>query len=101
MMFWVIFARVFFRAESFSKAIELFQQIFRFRGGVANVSSLAWGGMAAALVFYFMPKPVFTWTGELFVKMPVAARAAALVGLGLAIRQIAGFETQPYVYFQF
>ncbi len=101
MMFAVIFARVFFRADTTGKAIEMFQQMFKFSGGLANVSSLAWGGMAAALVFYFMPKPVFVKTGELFVKMPVLARAAALVGLGLAIRQIASFETQPYVYFQF
>ena len=101
MMFAVIFARVYFRAESVSKAHEVFGQMFKGSASLANVSGLAWGGMAAALVFYFMPKPVFVKTGEIFVKMPVVSRAAALVGLGLAIRQIASFETQPYVYFQF
>jgi D-alanyl-lipoteichoic acid acyltransferase DltB (MBOAT superfamily) len=101
MMFAVIFARVFFRAESTSKAIEIFEQMFKLTTSVANVSRLAWGGMAAALVFYFLPRPVFVMSGAVFVKLPVVARAAALVGLGLIIRQIASFETQPYVYFQF
>jgi hypothetical protein len=97
----VVFARVFFRADTMGKAMEMFGQMFRFTGGVANVSRIAWGSMAAAVVFYVMPKPVFLKCGELFVKAPVVVRAAAIVGLGLAIRQIASFETQPYVYFQF
>ncbi|MBL8951225.1 MAG: MBOAT family protein [Myxococcaceae bacterium] len=101
MMFTVIFARVFFRADNIDKAFEVFRQMLKLSGGTANVSSLAWGGMAAALVFYFLPKPVFDFAGNTFVRLPVIARAAALVGLGLAIRQIASFETQPYVYFQF
>ena len=101
MFFAVVFARVFFRAESTDKALEMFRQIFHFTTSLANVSKLAWGSMAAAVVFYVMPRPVFVKTGELFVRMPVAVRAAALVAMGLAIRQIASFETQPYVYFQF
>jgi alginate O-acetyltransferase complex protein AlgI len=101
MMFAVIFARVFFRADSTGKAFEVFAQMLKFSGSLANVSGLAWGGMAAALVFYFLPKPVFDFAGNTFVRLPVVARAAALVALGLAIRQIASFETQPYVYFQF
>ncbi|MBK7859475.1 MAG: MBOAT family protein [Archangiaceae bacterium] len=101
MMFAVIFARVFFRADSVDKALDVFRQMLKGSLSTANVSSLAWGGMAAALVFYFVPRPVFVFAGETFVKLPVVARAAALVALGLIIRQIASFETQPYVYFQF
>jgi len=101
MMFAVIFARVFFRAESTSKALEVFAQMGKLTMSVANVSSLAWGGMAAALAFYFVPKPAFDLAGKTFARMPIVARAAALVALGLIIRQIASFETQPYVYFQF
>jgi alginate O-acetyltransferase complex protein AlgI len=97
----VVFARVFFRAESTAKALEVFGVMFRFTTSTANVSKLAWGSMAAAVVFYVMPKPVFVKTGEIFVRAPVLVRAAAIVGMGLAIRQIASFETQPYVYFQF
>jgi D-alanyl-lipoteichoic acid acyltransferase DltB (MBOAT superfamily) len=101
MMFTVVFARVFFRAESVPKALEVFSQMFKFTTSTANVSPLAWLGMAAALVFYFLPKITFDFTGQLFVKMPVVVRAVALVALGLIIRRIASFETQPYVYFQF
>ena len=101
MMVAVVFARVFFRADSTDQAIQVFNQMFKFTPGVANVSRLAWGGMSAALVFYFMPAPVFRWSSQLFLRAPALVRAAALVGMGLAIRQIASFETQPYVYFQF
>nr|ALS92149.1 LTA_dltB: D-alanyl-lipoteichoic acid biosynthesis protein [uncultured bacterium] len=99
--FCVVFARVFFRADTTAKAIDVFEQMFKLTTSLANISRLAWGGMAAALILYMMPKVVFDKTGWLFVKSPVLVRAAALVGLGLAIRQIASFETQPYVYFQF
>jgi D-alanyl-lipoteichoic acid acyltransferase DltB (MBOAT superfamily) len=101
MMVAVVFARVFFRADSTEHAIQVFSQMFKFTPGVANISRLAWGGMSAALIFYFMPAPVFRWSGQLFVRAPALVRAVALVGMGLAIRQIASFETQPYVYFQF
>ncbi len=99
----VVFARVFFRAESTGKAMEMFAVMGKLTMGLANISNVAWGSMAAAVIFYVMPEAgvYLDFTGKLFVKAPIIARAVAIVGLALIIRQIASFETQPYVYFQF
>ena len=38
---------------------------------------------------------------DAFCRLPVVARALLLVGLSLLIKEIAAFEVQPFIYFQF
>ena len=97
----VVFARIFFRAESMSLALDMFKQLGTFTVDLARVSTLAWGALAANIVFYALPAPVFERTQLLFLKSPALLRAAALVGLGLIIRQLSSVEAQPYIYFQY
>jgi alginate O-acetyltransferase complex protein AlgI len=97
----VVFLRIFFRAESMTLALRMFEQLGTFTFDLARISMLAWGSLGACIVFYVLPPPVFERSSVLFLKSPAVVRAAALVGLGLLIRQLSSVEAQPYIYFQY
>jgi D-alanyl-lipoteichoic acid acyltransferase DltB (MBOAT superfamily) len=97
----VVFARVFFRADSMALASGMFKQMFTLTTNLARVSSTAWLSFAACIVLYALPRPVFDQTRRLFVNSPAWVRAAALLALGLVIRQISSLESKPYIYFQY
>lgn len=97
----VALTRIFFRSADVPSALAMFQQLALFTGGLANVSRVVWIALAAGIAFYVMPRPVYDGGLRLFIRMPAPLRAAALVGLGLVANQIASFEVQPYIYFQF
>lgn len=97
----VVFARVFFRADSMSLASAMFKQMFTFTGDLGRMSATVWASFGACVVLYALPKVAFEKTKWLFVASPVWVRAAALVALGLVIRHIASLESKPYIYFQY
>lgn len=97
----VVFLRIFFRADSMDLALAMFRQLGTLTFDLARVSTLAWGALAASIVFYVLPAPVFEKSTTLFTRSPALVRAAALVALGLLIRQLSSVEAQPYIYFQY
>jgi D-alanyl-lipoteichoic acid acyltransferase DltB (MBOAT superfamily) len=97
----VALTRIFFRAPDIQHAFAMFQQLALFTGGLANVSRLVWITLAGGIALYALPKSAFEAAVSTFTRAPVLVRAAALVALGLVAREIAGFEVQPYIYFQF
>lgn len=97
----VVLTRIFFRATDVTNALAVFQQLLLFTGGLANVSTLVWVTLGAAVVSHYLPNDVWVRLGEVFSWMPPPVRAAALVALGLVIKAVATFDAQPYVYFQF
>lgn len=97
----VVLTRIFFRAPDLTHASALFRQLALGTGGVANVSPLVWSALAAAVFCYVAPRSWEKKAAELFVAAPIPVRAIALVALGLGLRQLAGFDVQPYIYFQF
>jgi alginate O-acetyltransferase complex protein AlgI len=97
----VVLSRIFFRSESVSVALVMFERLAMFTWGLANVSRTAWIALAAAVGFYFLPKKAFVLGMRAFMMTPAFARGAALVGLGLLVRLLAQVETRPYIYFQF
>lgn len=97
----VVFARIFFRADNMTLAIDMFRQLGTMTTSLARVSALTWGSLAACIVFYALPRPVFDKSQELFVRSPVLVRAALLIGLGLLVRQFSSIESQPYIYLQY
>lgn len=100
-MFSAVMLRVIFRADTMDLAMRMFARMGDFTPGLANVSTLAWVMLTLAVVSHYLPDRLWERLGDLFVWMPAPARAAALVALGLVIKQIATFEAQPYIYFQF
>ncbi len=97
----VVFARIFFRADTMDLARTMFSQMFTLTTDMARVSSMAWASFASCVILYAMPKIVFDKTQWLFSESPIWLRTLALIALGLTIRQIASFESQPYIYFQY
>ncbi|MBS1151229.1 MAG: poly(beta-D-mannuronate) O-acetylase [Myxococcaceae bacterium] len=97
----VVFARIFFRADTMDLARAMFSQLFTFTVDMARVSSMAWVSFAACVILYAMPKVVFEKSQWLFIESPIWLRTLALIALALSIRQIASFESQPYIYFQY
>jgi D-alanyl-lipoteichoic acid acyltransferase DltB (MBOAT superfamily) len=97
----VIFARIFFRADSMGLAADFFAQIFTRTTDLARVSGLAWGSLVACVIFYALPRPAFEKSQQLFVRSPALVRAALLIALALAARQFSSIESQPYIYLQY
>lgn len=99
--FLVVLSRIFFRSDSVSAALVMFERLFMLTPGLANVSRTAWIALGAAVGFYFLPQQAFALGLRAFTATPALARGAALVGLGLLVRLLAQVETRPYIYFQF
>lgn len=97
----VVLTRIFFRAPDMDHAWQMFGRLLAFEGGLANVSTAVWVVLAIAALSHAIPLSLWTRSSELFARAPAPLRAAALVGLGLVIRQVTNFEVQPYIYFQF
>ncbi len=97
----VVLTRVIFRAPDVGLAWEMYDRMLDFTGGTANVSLVVWATLAAAFVLHGVPHKWFDLAARGFVWLPAPARAVALVGLGLVIRQIGAVEMRPYIYFQF
>lgn len=97
----VVLTRVVFRAADMAHAGEFYERMMAGVPGIANVSPLVWGMLAAAVFFHAVPMKLYTVSSDLFVRMPVPVRAVVLVVLGLGIRHLSAVETRPYVYLQF
>ncbi len=97
----VVLTRIIFRADSVGTAIVMFRRIGELSPGVTNVSLAAWVAIAAAMSLHLLPRRAFGLTLRAFLWMPLPLRAAALVALGLVIRQVGAVQVRPYIYFQF
>ncbi len=97
----VVLTRVIFRAPDVGVAWDMYARMLDFVPGLANVSTVVWVTLGAAFAFHLVPKNAFELAARAFVWLPAPARAVALVGLGLAIRQVGAVEMRPYIYFQF
>jgi D-alanyl-lipoteichoic acid acyltransferase DltB (MBOAT superfamily) len=97
----VVFSRVIFRADDVHLAAEMYAQLLAFTGGLANVSNIVWLTLLVAAALQALPHRAFELATRGFIVLPVPLRAAALVGIGLAIRQVGAAEIRPYIYFQF
>jgi D-alanyl-lipoteichoic acid acyltransferase DltB (MBOAT superfamily) len=97
----VVLTRVVFRAQSLEAAADFYRQLLHLSGGLANVSPWVWAMLALAALSHASPLAWRVRLGELFVRLPVPARAVVLVAVGLGIRHLASVETRPYVYLKF
>jgi D-alanyl-lipoteichoic acid acyltransferase DltB (MBOAT superfamily) len=94
-------AWVFFRAQDFSRAADVFLSIAALDFDITNIS---WSGMAvlgAAVFTHFMPEGWLEGARRLFHAVPAAVQAASLVVALWAVRQLAMTEVTPFIYFQF
>ncbi len=98
----VMLARIFFRAESMERAYAMFAGLVPDGTWQApNLTPRVLTVMIIATVIHFGPTNLFQWFSDRFVAMPVPVRAAGLVAIALVVKQVADFEVQTFIYFQF
>lgn len=97
---------VFFRADSFAQAVEVFNRIFtafhpevlpQFVLGYKVVFSL----MILGYLLHFVPQQLETRVNDAVIRMPLVLQAVAITLLIILIFQIKSAEIQPFIYFQF
>lgn len=94
-------AWIFFRAETFQKAAQVFSQIASLTTHHQNLHAPVLAVLAAGLISHWLPERWYLATRESFVRMPAPVQGAALFCAGLALREMASAEAVPFVYFQF
>lgn len=97
----VVLSRVFFRAPDVTHAVSVLRQFGELSFGLANVSAVVWAALAAAALLHWLPRGAHDSAVRAFVWLPAPVRAVLLIAIALGVRQVAGFEAKPYIYFQF
>jgi D-alanyl-lipoteichoic acid acyltransferase DltB (MBOAT superfamily) len=92
---------VFFRAESFHQAAVYFAQLLSFTSYHPNLRAGLVGALAVGMLTHWAPEPWYAWLRRQFIALPAPAQGLALFGAGLVLREMAGAEAVPFVYFQF
>lgn len=95
------FVRIFFRAEDLKTALEVFRGLFAFtwQGRGLDVTVVVVTLLSFALGIW--GRPVFERAMRAFERVPVWARPAVLVGVGILLLALKPSDVAPYIYFQF
>lgn len=103
----VMLARIFFRAESMDMAWRILAEMGPGQHTTAellagpNLTPRVLTVVAAASILHFGPTDLFDRIAEVFVRVPIPVRVAALVAVSLVVKQVMDFEAQTFIYFQF
>ncbi len=97
----VMEVRIVFRARDMAQAQLVFFEQFKTGAASANLTWTLWFVLAVATAGHFMTHSAYDRLVRAFVWAPPWLRALALVALALAIKQVASFEVQPFIYFKF
>jgi D-alanyl-lipoteichoic acid acyltransferase DltB (MBOAT superfamily) len=97
----VCFCWIFFRAQSVGHAWAVLRQLATFTGGAANLASTVMLALGAALVLHHLPEAWVERVRALFVRLPAPVQGLLLVGVAVALAQVAQSKVVPYIYFQF
>jgi alginate O-acetyltransferase complex protein AlgI len=94
-------AWIFFRAESFQKAAQMFAQIGSLSTHHENLHLEVLAVLAIGLISHWLPEKWYLATRDSFTRMPAPVQGVALFCAALALREMATAEAVPFVYFQF
>ncbi|MCP4503878.1 MAG: MBOAT family protein [Deltaproteobacteria bacterium] len=97
----VMEARIVFKAETMAKSWEVFSAQFNTSLQTPNLTPMVLGVMVLATIGHLLPHRAFDGFVRFMVKTPVIFRALLLLALVLTIKEVADFEVQPFIYFQF
>jgi alginate O-acetyltransferase complex protein AlgI len=97
----VMEVRIVFRAKDIQHAGTVFMEQFKPSLTAPNVTPTLLLVLAVAVAGHLMPHHAYDRMVAMFTRLPMPARALCLVFLALAIKQVASFEVQPFIYFKF
>ncbi len=98
---YVCFAWVFFRAESFAKAIAVLKQLGTRTTFHPNLPPTVLAALALGLLTHALPDGAFGRLRDRFAALPAPAQAALLFVAAVALREASTSAVVPFVYFQF
>lgn len=94
-------AWIFFRSESFTGALLIFDRLASATTYHPNLSAPVVAVLAIGLVFHFVPERLYEGARDGFVRMPAVAQGALLFGCMVLLRKMVQADAVPFVYFQF
>jgi alginate O-acetyltransferase complex protein AlgI len=97
----VMEVRIVFRAKDIQHAGTVFMEQFKPSLTAPNVTPTLLLVLAVAVAGHLMPHRAYDRMVATFTLLPMPVRALCLVCLALAIKQVASFEVQPFIYFKF
>jgi alginate O-acetyltransferase complex protein AlgI len=97
----VCFAWVFFRADTFEKAVVVLKQIGTLTTFHPNLHPKVLAVLAIALVTHLVPHDLFDRMKGGFAALPAPAQAAVLFVAAFVLRESTSSAAVPFVYFQF
>jgi alginate O-acetyltransferase complex protein AlgI len=98
---YVCFAWVFFRADSFAKAIAVLKQIGTLTTFHPNLPAPVLAALAAGAIGHALPDDAFARLRERFADLPAPAQGALLFAAAVALREVSTSASVPFLYFQF
>jgi D-alanyl-lipoteichoic acid acyltransferase DltB (MBOAT superfamily) len=97
----VMEVRIVFRAKDIAHAQSVFFEQFKASAASPNLTASLWLVLGVAVLGHLLPHSAYDRMVRAFTWIPPVVRALLLVGLALAIKQVASFEVQPFIYFKF
>jgi D-alanyl-lipoteichoic acid acyltransferase DltB (MBOAT superfamily) len=102
----IAFAWVFFRANSFETALQVFTQIFTFFHASVLLQFVPGYPVVTAMIIFgfilhFIPKSWELRFQEYFSRTPLLGKAIVLAAMIWLVIQVRSAEIQPFIYFQF
>lgn len=97
----VMQARIVFRAPDIEMSYQVFKEQFKWGWSAPNLTPMVLCVMAIATIGHIMSHAMYERMVQLFLRLPIALRPLFLLGLALGIKEVANFEVQPFIYFQF
>jgi alginate O-acetyltransferase complex protein AlgI len=97
----VLVGWVFFRASSLATARDIFYQISSRTISFANITPAFVLALVIAAAAHYIPKRWYDSSVQLYCQFPYYAQAAAVAGVAVAIRYVAGSGSAPFIYSRF
>ncbi len=94
-------AWVFFRAESFEKAAQIFQVLGARTFHTTHLSTTLLQTLGAGLIGHFVPARLFQWLKTNFWALRFYQQGLLLFTVAVFLRAVASSDEVPFVYFQF
>ena len=98
---YVCLAWIFFRAPTLGEATRVIGHLFEGGVSTANINAHLWLVLSIGFVAHSCPRRIFDQVITRFSLLSSHAQAALLLGVALALRQLAVAEAVPFIYFQF
>jgi alginate O-acetyltransferase complex protein AlgI len=98
---YVCFAWVFFRAKTFSGALEVLRAIATGGMGTKNLPAIAVATLLVAAVSHALPEEWFERLRARFVNAPALAQGLVLAVVAYTLHFFGAVKAQPFVYGQF